>query len=806
MMHEKPRNQAVAVAALLGTIVGLGLGSPAFASALRAYLPAVTRMPAVVELQPVHALPRTELLMVLGQVQAHLEADEPWSAWLLLRPHLDGEAMTAGSSMLAARAAAGWGGWAEVRELLRGQAWMDRGAPAEAWALLARAEEEGGHWQRAAAAYERHAEHATGGAGAASRVRAARMFERGGDPARAATAYAAAAEALPALADWMRALEAERRLEAGDAGALGVASRAPRGSGPARLRALRTESSARLAAGDTATALRRLGEESRVLAGMGMGDEAAALAIEQAALLQRVGREAEARELLRATAAEPSWPGARRAEAARRLGEVAEPRTLAEELARAAAFEAAARPGQAARALRGALAAGLPDEPAVRLRLGRLLFEERDFRPARAVLTDVAPLLGDRAQRAEAEMLAARARYRAGERQPAVAELRRVAEQYAGTPAAGTAWFLLGDDAANLQQALGHYRRAAAVATSPDAQEALYRVGDRSLRAKDPAGAVRAWEDYVARYPRGERSAEVAYRTAEIHRRAGRRGPANAMYTAAMLADPLSYHALRAGERIGADPLASIFSEPRPWVGLAADPVDARTALERLDLLQAAGLDEVWREEHDAAVRRLESRPAALLAFAEGLADRERPVEAIRLGRRLLQMRGGEWDPRLLRVVFPFPYREQLTREARRSGVEPALFAGLVRQESTFRPDVRSRVGATGLSQIMPATGRWLATGMRIEGYHDGLLRVPEVNLRMGARYLADQLRRYDGHADLALAAYNAGPGRADRWRRELNHGADTDAFREAIPFDETRHYVQVVLRNEVVYRRLYGE
>ena len=60
------------------------------------------------------------------------------------------------------------------------------------------------------------------------------------------------------------------------------------------------------------------------------------------------------------------------------------------------------------------------------------------------------------------------------------------------------------------------------------------------------------------------------------------------------------------------------------------------------------------------------------------------------------------------------------------------------------------------------------------------LLTVPEVNLRMGASYLGDQLRSYDGSRDLALAAYNAGPSRASRWKRTLNHGGDTDAFREA--------------------------
>jgi soluble lytic murein transglycosylase len=106
----------------------------------------------------------------------------------------------------------------------------------------------------------------------------------------------------------------------------------------------------------------------------------------------------------------------------------------------------------------------------------------------------------------------------------------------------------------------------------------------------------------------------------------------------------------------------------------------------------------------------------------------------------------------------------------------------------------------------MPATGSWLASSLGIAGYEQRLLAVPEVNVRLGARYLRDQVRAYDGARDLALAAYNAGPSRATRWKRELAYGRDTDAFREAIPFDETREYVKIVLRNAALYSRLYAE
>jgi soluble lytic murein transglycosylase len=128
-----------------------------------------------------------------------------------------------------------------------------------------------------------------------------------------------------------------------------------------------------------------------------------------------------------------------------------------------------------------------------------------------------------------------------------------------------------------------------------------------------------------------------------------------------------------------------------------------------------------------------------------------------------------------------------------------------VRQESSFDADARSWVGARGLSQIMPSTGAWLAPGAGVRSFSPELLSVPEINLRMGAHFLRDQLRRYRGARDLALAAYNAGPGRADRWKRELGYGGDPDTFRDRIPFAETREYVKVVIRNAEVYRRLYG-
>jgi len=137
-------------------------------------------------------------------------------------------------------------------------------------------------------------------------------------------------------------------------------------------------------------------------------------------------------------------------------------------------------------------------------------------------------------------------------------------------------------------------------------------------------------------------------------------------------------------------------------------------------------------------------------------------------------------------------------------GLDPYLVAALIRQESTFNPRVRSRAGARGLMQIIPATGRELARQER-RTYKTRDLYNPEINILYGTRYLKTLLARFNGRVDYALASYNAGPHRVKRWTG-MDMSIDPEVFIEDIPFDETRAYVKLVLRNEMLYRRLYGQ
>ena len=154
------------------------------------------------------------------------------------------------------------------------------------------------------------------------------------------------------------------------------------------------------------------------------------------------------------------------------------------------------------------------------------------------------------------------------------------------------------------------------------------------------------------------------------------------------------------------------------------------------------------------------------------------------------------------KVRFLAPYKEVFDEQARVTGLEEAWMLGLVRQESRFIVDARSSAGARGLMQLMPSTARWVA---RRNGLRDfTMARVAEVpvNVALGAGYLKLVLEDL-GHPLLASAAYNAGPGRARRWRDvQPLEGA---IYAETIPFNETRDYVKKVMANTMYYAQLIG-
>jgi soluble lytic murein transglycosylase len=136
--------------------------------------------------------------------------------------------------------------------------------------------------------------------------------------------------------------------------------------------------------------------------------------------------------------------------------------------------------------------------------------------------------------------------------------------------------------------------------------------------------------------------------------------------------------------------------------------------------------------------------------------------------------------------------------------LDPWLVLGIIRQESAFNARAVSRSDARGLMQLLPSTGREVYQRIGLETFRNDLLFDPQLNIRLGTQYLGRLADTHRGNLILALAAYNAGPGRVQRWLQELST-ADWDEFVERLPFEETRLYVKSVLRNYGVYQWLYG-
>ena len=153
-------------------------------------------------------------------------------------------------------------------------------------------------------------------------------------------------------------------------------------------------------------------------------------------------------------------------------------------------------------------------------------------------------------------------------------------------------------------------------------------------------------------------------------------------------------------------------------------------------------------------------------------------------------------------AFYPLAHADRIAEAARAAGVPASLLFGLIRQESVFTDDARSRSGALGLMQVMPSTGRLLYRKENGKGRLD--LNDPDANLRLGARYLKQLIDAFSGDVAAALAAYNAGPGRVRAWKKASSL-APEDEFLESIPFGETRFYVKRVLFFQSSYASLYG-
>jgi len=155
-------------------------------------------------------------------------------------------------------------------------------------------------------------------------------------------------------------------------------------------------------------------------------------------------------------------------------------------------------------------------------------------------------------------------------------------------------------------------------------------------------------------------------------------------------------------------------------------------------------------------------------------------------------------------IALPLRHEDIIRQQARDKGLDPSLIAAVIYAESHFRDGQTSAAGAQGLMQITPATAQMIARKSGGVAFTVEDLGTPQVNIAYGSWYLRYLMSRYDGNRTFALAAYNGGEGNVDRWISAARE-RDEDLTIAAIPFSETRTYVQRVLDAQRQYRTSYA-
>ena len=659
-----------------------------------------------------------------------------------------------------------------ARSLLVGQSWLEDYADGDALAVLGEAEWRLGRSATAAARFAAARDRARGARAALLAVRAAQAFEAAGEVDSAARYFAAArASGLKSIEPWLRLREARVRRDT--AAALRLLDGLP----PVVAReAARARASVLLIAGDSVAARAAFAAAGKTIQSVRLG----------LALRDSAGARTELYALFaRAPESDEAASGVPLAHGP------LPPRASGERVALARVLRKHGAEPEARNQVARALAAGDSSGPTLLLS-GELLTAAGRYREAEAA-------------------------YRAAGRDPdraALALYRRA-----------RVLVRLGDPGA--PQALASFAEAYPADTA--APTALYLVGDFLTDHGDSAGADRWLAELTRRYPADPRSSLARFRLAAAERRRGQFDSTVRLYEAEILVGGVQRVAARywlarlareRGDSAGADSLwrALVRDDSLGYYGLHARRVAhlppvaiapdsaavtpaSDSGLARLDTLLLAGLDsEAGLEVRGLLVRAPQSLDD-LLGWSTGLAARGWGSAAVRLA-WTAALRAPN-DARVLRAIYPWPRRMALEAEAHEFGVDPLLFAAIVRQESTFDLEALSRAGARGLAQLMPGTALQAARGLDVTLYPEWLT-LPDLNLHLGASHLAGLLRRFAGRVEVAVAAYNSGAAPVLRWLARPG-AEDPDQFIEQIPFQETRGYVRAVLRNRELYRALYA-
>ena len=484
-------------------------------------------------------------------------------------------------------------------------------------------------------------------------------------------------------------------------------------------------------------------------------------------------------------------------------------------LARAERFYSAKRWADARTAF-SALTPGTADQrDLVELRLAESDYYLGNRRQAREALRP----LSDSPRGAEARYISALATRGLGDREGYSKQARELVTDFPGSPWAEEALNGIGTDLITSDdddEADRVFREL--LRTFPRgryAERAAWKVGWRAYRAGEFADAAATFDSASALTPRADNRPAWLYWSGRSHDRLEDAVTANARYRLAVLDYQNSYYGRLAAKILASrgEPAvqARVIATPAPVIGAVLETdaiirslITAQMYGEALREVQYA--QRVWGDspQLQATSAWIRHQQGLTLSADERFAALRGAITTMRRAYPQFMAAGGEALPAdVLRIIFPLDYWPLITKYSEQHQLDPYLIAALMAQESTFTAEIRSHANAYGLMQIIPSTGRRYAKKMGISPFNTAMLRQPEMNVRIGTQYFSDLVDRFGG-AHFALASYNAGESRVDRWTEE-RPGIPQDEFIDDIPFPETQNYVKRILGTAEDYRYLYG-
>jgi soluble lytic murein transglycosylase len=404
-------------------------------------------------------------------------------------------------------------------------------------------------------------------------------------------------------------------------------------------------------------------------------------------------------------------------------------------------------------------------------------------------------------------------------------ELRRSFPNSNFTPKAFVAVGQIAQEAKNATDA--SYFLRAAVNGFPNSIEVAQAQFDLAWEAHDARNyteSSRMLTEHLAFYAdkNTDNRGRAGYWAARDSEKAGKLAEARALYEAVQGRYDANWYGYLAKQRLDAisrtapaktfppDSIVARAAANLQTVTVAEETAGAEeeTRIIKADQLSNIGLDEWAMNELTTAGEKASDSPKINLAIAQIYRSKDDNVRALNTLRRSFpdyaQMKPEEMTREQWDVFYPLAHWDIILQESKGRNLDPYQVAGLIRQETVFITRARSSANAYGLMQVLVPTARLTARryGVSREITVEALYE-PRLNIQLGTAYLRDQIDKF-GRIEYVAAAYNAGPRRAVQWKASLP--LNIDEWAEAVPFKETRGYIQGVVRNRLQYLRLYDE